>query len=759
VSLTYYDVVHADLSSLLDAANMWRKMGTRYGELHGNYRDNVRSLTGQDGAWTGGGSDVFDERSKDTLHEFIAAKKQANAVASLLEDAHGQFTTLKKKVEKKRDDAVAAGMKVDDNGYCTYDYSDYTSAEKRAAVQAGGFATEENEWTNAIRGAVKELSDADHGVKTALENVSKDRDEKGASGGFNSSAKGDVEKYEAQRSAQISLKLNSGEPLPKEELKELRRLLRDNKNDVAFSRTMLNVLGHEGTVKVANRLSELTHTGDSKARGKYRPIVNDLASVLDTATTVQGADKAEDRKYRDDWLEGMKKAGVKKYSLDISSDDDVTERVRGYQSVVTLMQQGGEYDAGFLHALADDIREVEDPKKGGNPNIWDLHGDYAGQEKKDGAFANSGKGWFANDPLDGILGFMSESPHAATAFFDPSTEEGKDRLEYLSKERDWKLIDHEPIVSEKYGAFVEGQPDTLDSDAHAGFGAALEAAMTGYDPQQNIPGYIPDHSSGEVRVLQEVISTYADITDSNQGAMPDGIRENMASALAYYPEDVYDILGKHGGYDSPANDVIAPKDGDLIQFIRAASEDGSAYKIIHDSQASVLAGRIDNLTYEDFTSKPQGNVDEAQGTVSEEGRVLGAIDRVRADVLGDHRDEEMFHNNWNAKIDYHRLGTPWTPLPVLGDFGQRMVDVATADLANSANAELQEKTQADLIDMFASEDETTVEKMLRARADEVGVTAEQGMQSGGRTQQLFTAGDLGYNSGLGEAERETGETE
>ncbi|MFD7911955.1 hypothetical protein ACFV30_14665 [Streptomyces sp. NPDC059752] len=98
----------------------------------------------------------------------------------------------------------------------------------------------------------------------------------------------------------------------------------------------------------------------------------------------------------------LNKAGLESYDLEQIGDSpnaisrDHGQKVRGYQSLVTLMQNGDGYSSPFLHDLASDIRKAEDKKQGGDPNIWDLNGDFSGGDK----------GWFANDPLDGVLGIF-----------------------------------------------------------------------------------------------------------------------------------------------------------------------------------------------------------------------------------------------------------------------------------------------------------------------------------------------------------------
>ncbi|MEV0990682.1 hypothetical protein [Streptomyces sp. NPDC049949] len=63
---------------------------------------------------------------------FSAAQIRAKAIASLLRGAHEKFTELRKKLESARDDAIAAGMTVSEQGQVTFDHAKLTPAERSA---------------------------------------------------------------------------------------------------------------------------------------------------------------------------------------------------------------------------------------------------------------------------------------------------------------------------------------------------------------------------------------------------------------------------------------------------------------------------------------------------------------------------------------------------------------------------------------------------------------------------------------------------
>lgn len=241
-------------------------------------------------------------------------------------------------------------------------------------------------WQGRIDKAVRAVGDADEGVEIALGAAVFDSNlTDGTGNGFNSRAKGDIEQYEAEAAKKSARKLANGERLTPHQLAELQRSFRDNSHDPGFSRTVLDGLGPSGMIRLTNNLGDLAHVTDPRHAADYNSIETGLANSLATAT------KNTRSKWYKDWRTEMRKAGVARYETDFQAAR--LDKVHGYQSLVTLMQHGDGYGREFLEDLGDDMIKAE--KK--NPEIWDLKGEYSGKQK----------GWFANDPVDGVLGILS----------------------------------------------------------------------------------------------------------------------------------------------------------------------------------------------------------------------------------------------------------------------------------------------------------------------------------------------------------------
>ncbi|MEU3910885.1 hypothetical protein [Streptomyces sp. NPDC029721] len=194
----------ADLGLLTTAAGKWDSMAAELAKVESRYGDTVQKIT-MGPAWTGVSATTAHSTFKGTRYEYSAAQVQAKAVASLLREAHTQLTDLKKKLESARDDAVAAGMTVSEQGRVAFDYARLTPAERSAYHHDPDgqktVAEAVGKWQQHIDDRVKAVSDLDQGVRTALARASVDSNKdafgKGADetfNGFNAGAEGDLAK-------------------------------------------------------------------------------------------------------------------------------------------------------------------------------------------------------------------------------------------------------------------------------------------------------------------------------------------------------------------------------------------------------------------------------------------------------------------------------------------------------------------------------------------------------------------------------------
>ncbi|MGY0061880.1 hypothetical protein ACWY4P_35995 [Streptomyces sp. LZ34] len=625
--VTYRQVMDTDLAKLTDAAQAWDDMADKLEKLETTYQTKVQKIS-SGMSWSGISANAAFNTAVQTRHELDAAQVEARAVADLLRDAHGQFVRLVAAVKDAVKQAQQAGMKVDADGRCTFDYAKATEKEAFAAHHDPDLPETERSWTRLIEQAVKAVEDADYGVKLALRESVKDTDGKGDPHGFNGAAQGDVEVYEGRRATELGEKLADGKLSPAE-LKEMQILMRNNAQSKPFSQTFLGGLGPEEAIKLGDKLTGLSYNKDGSVNTEYLSVEQGLAHSVATATTVPGSInerppgspefntwlKSPDGKFFREWTEGVKKVGDKNFGSN-------TEPRYGYQSYMSMLQTYDKFDDQYLYTLGDDIIEVE--KK--HPDLWtQWNGNDAGVE---------------NDPLDAALGLMGKNPEAATAFLDPG---GKgplknDHLTYLIEQRDWpKDVLNGP------GAMLEMD----DPTAKAGFGAALEAAATG-----NVPGTkyaLGEHTPAEARVMYEAIEGF-----NRAGAAENldlNLRRPMAHILADYTPDLHQTLARdntlyreHNGLWNENGElkVSVPEDH-LVKIMRGVANDPSAFADLYNTQAYYEAGT--------FSGMPEKVSEHTRVPIQEASSVLGMYDGVRADALFDDRDKKIqWERDFNNRL-------------------------------------------------------------------------------------------------------------
>ncbi|MEU0006500.1 hypothetical protein ABZ079_20055 [Streptomyces sp. NPDC006314] len=706
---TYHEILATDLSTLSTAAEHWDDVAKGFHTQETTYRRDVHGIT-LGSTWQGLSANAANGRFDVTLKEFQKAQTEAKAIASLFRDAHTQFVDLRKKLESARDDAVAQGMKVSDQGVVSYDTGKLSQGNRQALAHDPDYQesvrTSVASWQARIDQCVKDVNDADKGVEVAFQAVVTDSDTAdGTIGGFNGKAQGDIEKYEANEAKDIAARVNTGKATASD-YKELQRLFHDNSGDTAFSQTLLDDLGARGTLQLSNSLDSLAHYDDKKHGGQYLDIQKGLATTLATAT------QDPHSSFYKDFRADMRKAGTEQFKVDgLSPIPD--EKVRGYQSLVTLMQQGNGYSGQFLEDTADDIRHAEESHmaEGNTESLWALRDEFSGKDR----------GWFANDPLDGVLGIMSHDPKTSTEYLDPAHN---DNLQYLLHGRDWDtVVDH---FATPPGGTTTGMPVMAeDGDVRKGFGAALEAATTGQAPGDYHA--IGRHTEPQARILQHTINTL--YTDKHAQDLPKNLTTPLAHILTSYTPDTHEIYAESSSkYDTDwdsEGSVWTDKDGThmavghqrLAAVMRGVANDPEAFGHLYGAEQQYSHHVLETI--------PADAGDKTiRDRIVESSRAMGAYDGIRSDIIYDERFKKTqwaadFNQGLGTSFGTALLFNPVKDLSPVGDLTSKALDVwvyesnkehvAEANLAaTEQNAKTYDAGQHD------------VEKLVRAWADSRG---------------------------------------
>ncbi|MBC7271956.1 MAG: hypothetical protein H5T76_25150, partial [Streptomyces sp.] len=569
--------------------------------------------------------------------------------------AHQQFAELIGRVRSLVEQAKAEKFTVTSQGVAVYDADSVQAMRHDPDFQKyqAQVKIAEAAWTKQIKDAVRAVDDADQGVKLALHQAAgvrswfdRLRDPLGRDHAFNGSAVGDIEVYEAREAEKYTDRILGGEKLDGTELAEWERLMRDNSGDEVFSRTVLDHVGPEGTIRLTNQLNDLAYDSDKGNRQQYLAVEKGFATAVATAT------RDPDSAFYREWREGLREAGTRRYEWQ-------GEEVTGYQSFVTLMQQGGGYSERFLHDLGDDLIAAERADRG--DDIWDLPK----------GFVRARDDWFANDPLDGLLGVMSHDPGAAEGFLDPAVGSG-DRLEYLLRERDWNVVDGHPAMRnpmdpDRAADDVLRQYDIEDAASRSGLGAALIAGATGIDPANSSGGFVP-HSAANDRVFEASLGHLA--AEGND--FPPQLREPMALIMGNHGDAVHEATSAHNDSETSLNRQH------VLEVAKQISRDQNAYGTLHDS--------LNREMVHDINTGAEGDEEPLRRA----GRTIGFLEEARYQGLQVDVDDAKSKATWDAKWDYHTWGGLVNFIPHAGDAAQRGVDVITSKWLEEEMSRIQE---------------------------------------------------------------------
>ncbi|SED16449.1 hypothetical protein SAMN05216532_3646 [Streptomyces sp. 2231.1] len=623
---TYHEIMTADLGTLTAAAERWDGMAGEFAKQERAYRTGVYGVTAGPAAWAGMSAEAAHGRFAVTLKEFAHARTEAKAIASLLRDAHAQFVELKGRLTAVRREAAAVGLRVSDRGL--------VAADPGAGHDAGGgHEPDVHSWQARIDKAVRDITDADTGVRTALTAVVVDSDPLAGGRGFNGRAMGDVEKYEAVEADRLLARLSRGAHLSDRELAELERAFRDNAADVEFSRTLLDGLGADGTIRLTNQLNDLLQVRGGPSGASLR-----ACSAIETGLADSLATAARDTHsewYRR-WRAEMREAGVERAAT--AAQGARLDQAVGYQSLVTLMRHGHGYAPGMLEDLTDDMIAAERRE----PGIWRLKGTYAGRHD----------GWFANDPVDGALGLMSRDPGTAAHYLSDEA-----RMTYLMKDRDWDVTLHvrEGPTATRY---VAGP----DADDRAGLGAALQAAATGIDPSDRRAHYV-SHGAPNETVFRSALHQLADRGDE----FPPSLRRPMAAILVNHGATVHASMSEIDIAHSPLDQ------GELFEVTKQVSKDEGAYGALNGGLNQAMVSTI------------HADHGHSADSLTRAGRTVGFLEEARLQAQGDPKTAEFEAKPlFDKAISY---------IPVASDDVQAGFDYVTDQWLEDEQKRLDEKQE------------------------------------------------------------------
>ncbi|KQV95478.1 hypothetical protein [Streptomyces sp. Root369] len=605
VSIPYLD--KADLGPLADAAASWKALPAKYDALQREFEQRV--INHLKGHWEGDAAEAAFVTMGKARTEYENAATEAERIAKLLLDAHGEFAASQKQLHALLDEARNDHYKVYDDGRV----EDVDPRQDSPTASASpGLAEERKKKLDSLVSRLTRVLElataADEAASSALE-----RDANGDSQSFNTSVYTTLDSVEADQAAAL---MNKKGRLSDAEITKLNLLLSANKNDPEFSRDFAVKTGGENMLSKYNELmSPPAGTTLSKEQlAQLKELKANLGTTIGTATTSD--DGGKPNKDITDFQNDLLKAGQRDFN---ANPTESPYGLSGYQLTSSLMSEG-KWDKDFLHDYGDALitAEKNGANAGQNPDA------YWGYPRTLGT-TNIG----ALDPMTGFMDALGHNPDASTEFLTSgATIDGEkvDHLDYLLKDRHWP----------------EGPGYTGDSGNPSGYnnlGHALESATSGRSFDDD--GAPVKHTAERAALMNHVVDTIGGDPGLASDSPRDALRDSLGNMTAEYMADVQGAIANEQGTIKPFGADANLDMGTLEPFIATVGRDPDAYVAITEASQANTA-----IWMQQVADGNPSDLNAAMENVTYPGGVV-------AGILSDSRDQAIFEEHSASDKDFN----------------------------------------------------------------------------------------------------------
>ncbi|MFF7927796.1 hypothetical protein ACFZDP_42920 [Streptomyces mirabilis] len=642
-----------NFASLGTAIADWTRVVGNLETLEKNAREGLKGLADK-ANWAGVNATVSREFITKTAGEFTDAHTEASTIRNILKDTHEELVSY----HEQLNEAISRGLKKNltvmdtGNGSFTVTMNIHPDRAARGTTVPDHSEQDVTELRDDVQRILGRATHSDETASEALRAIVEQAEYgfSGASYGDRDSATKaleDAEKY-------ANLIKNKGDSMSPQEFDELNRNLAGYKNDPLFQERFATTLGPKGTLDFWADLSDPSDGGDLQ-----RARLDQLGEFQkNLSLTLAGATQSDSPAMRH-WEDDMVQLG----------DDRIQTRgtqVYGFQLMSNLMRVG-DYNDSFLNKYGDALVSTE--KKMKLPDhFW--NGGVGGPAMPKMNFMGDE---FGRDPMTGFMTALSNSPDAATDFFNRT--DPQDNAEWVLKDR--PTFDDTPLNSND------------GNHSRDATGNALVAAATGVNP--NDPHAVPvEHTAENRHVLDRSLKIISGVGDDFAPEM----RDDMAKVLVNYGDEVNHTAS------SLADDHGDPRQLDrhqLLEVTKQVSRDQNAYGILNDGLNREMVRDI----YADHPSDPKE-------TLLRAGHTVGFLEEARYEALKTDKHDP----SWDAKWLYHGFGGAVNFIPVVGDAAQRGVDALAYQWQLDEQARINEETARQNGEVF-----TARENQLQKLAD------------------------------------------
>ncbi|MFF9201219.1 hypothetical protein ACF1AE_05230 [Streptomyces sp. NPDC014986] len=563
----------ADFKLLDDAVEDWSTLVRSLGDLKKDAEDDLRK--GANNAdWAGVNAKVSKEFIGKTAGEFVDAHTQAKSIYEILSDTVGEL----KGYHRQLVDALDGGRKknltvIGHEGGFTVTTNAPPEARRAMDQDSKGDITA---LRDEIQGILDKATESDNSARTVLQALVDQ-----SKTGFSDAGYADRDSAaEALKQADqlAALAKKNPDDLTVKDFDRINAGLKKYAGDDLFAERFATALGPKKTLEFWAGLSD-PHRGNWELGRDRLEQFDDLQRNL--GTTLANATQS-DTAAMADWKRTMIDVGDKPIYGNHGGP-------MGFQVMSNLMRTG-DYDDRFLKDYGTKLMATERKFTG--------NGEHANTAWHSGPMAprlnrigeDSGV-----DPLTGYLKGLSNSPDAATEFFnqqfvskdDPDNpferdtdDDGKNgkvslsNFQYLFEEREWPQ-----------------ESDSKGDDLHTGqnnLALALEAATTGHPAGEMPTDDTPAHSAEQAKLMESIVRSVSEkpsrLTENSY------MSDSMGQIAAEYMPDIN--LQLHPGDAGErelfpiAGSAANPSEQDVTRFLYTVGRNPEGYAAVNLGQHS-----------------------------------------------------------------------------------------------------------------------------------------------------------------------------
>lgn len=641
----------ANFTLLDEAVTDWSTLVKSLEELKKDAEDHLRKGANQ-ADWAGVNAKVSKEFIGKTAGEFADAHTQAKSIYRILSDTVGEL----KRYRRQLVDAIEGGRK---KNLTVIGHEGGFTVTTNAPPEARSAMDQDNKGDitvlrDEIQGILDKATESDNSARTVLQALA-DQSELG----FSDAGYADRDSAaEALRQADQLAALAKKDPddLTVKDFDRINAGLKKYAGDDLFAERFATTLGPRGTLEFWAGFSD-PHRGNWELGrdrlDQFDDLQRSLGLTLANATQSDSAAMA-------DWKRTMIDIGDKPVHGNQGGP-------MGFQVMSNLMRTG-DYDDRFLKDYGTKLMATERKFTG--------NGDHANT-----AWRNSPATLPLNrigedsgvDPLTGYLKGLSNSPDAATDFFnqrfiskddpdnpferdtDGNGRKGKVSLsnfQYLFEERDWPQ-----------------ERDSKGNDLHTGqnnLALALEAATTGHPAGELPTPDTPAHNAGQTKLFESIVASISEDPErlTKSSYMSDSIGQIASeylpdinrAATGVDPHPDKDDLDAQRAWEQTKN--LYPIAGstaemnhrDASRFLFAVAQNPEGYAAIEVGQKNYMASLMDHHLNPDLPESQRPHNDKeltVRSIAWNSGEVSGTLAMGRNEAVaagGVELDEQYGHS-------------------------------------------------------------------------------------------------------------------